>query len=552
MSNLKLNIPRFFLLGLFSLISPILFGQKIGRVDLPEIKAKIEELVKRDLFELYERVGYLGEGKPQEDRRIQLLSSKIFKSRDNQIQKIEGVRYTDLSTHLEYLSLAYPQFSVKISRIQVSLDLEKEILATNKSYVDFNLKFELLENKVNKKKYLIERRRAYISISNINPIIVKILSINNPSLIENTSLEVLSSNSQKVLQDRDEDGVPDQDDNCPEIFNPDQTNSDEDRLGDICDNCPSVNNPDQEDIDKDGVGDICDNCPNVINPRQLDFDRDGFGDLCDLCPQRYDPVQQNLDGDIHGDACDNCPQISNSDQTDSDKDGVGDACDNCPYKTNPDQADSNENGVGDACDEPVESTIPMASLALGIGGQAHSLVGDYSWEASIFAYGVGLSYSPFPQAVHTMPASDILYSYQEIDQALSQGQQTLGRLPDFLPSGIQDDFSGEQWKVYVEFPLSLPDGLNFFNLEEPLSLYPVIGYARVKGTYWNIAEGDIPEITSQDGIYYFGATPYVEDHILLGTAIRIPLIKIEGGYNFLFKDPYISLGAFIPLNLIFR
>ncbi|MFQ6092289.1 MAG: hypothetical protein ACE5OR_06345, partial [bacterium] len=81
--------------------------------------------------------------------------------------------------------------------------------------------------------------------------------------------------------DRDNDGIPDIEDNCPDDPNPDQADRDGDGVGDVCDNCSDVSNPDQADEDNDGVGDFCDNCPDVANPDQADEDGDNYGDACD-------------------------------------------------------------------------------------------------------------------------------------------------------------------------------------------------------------------------------------------------------------------------------
>ena len=55
----------------------------------------------------------------------------------------------------------------------------------------------------------------------------------------------------------DTDGITDSIDNCPDIGNPDQTDSDNDGLGNPCDNCPLHANADQADSDHSGVGDVC-------------------------------------------------------------------------------------------------------------------------------------------------------------------------------------------------------------------------------------------------------------------------------------------------------
>jgi hypothetical protein len=58
--------------------------------------------------------------------------------------------------------------------------------------------------------------------------------------------------------DTDEDGVPNNRDNCPQIPNLDQDDGDNDRVGDLCDNCTLVGNAGQEDADNDGFGNRCD------------------------------------------------------------------------------------------------------------------------------------------------------------------------------------------------------------------------------------------------------------------------------------------------------
>ena len=157
----------------------------------------------------------------------------------------------------------------------------------------------------------------------------------------------------EFVLDRDNDGIADEDDNCPDIANADQADIDGDGSGDVCD-------PDQMDTDQDGVVDSADNCPKDANADQADIDGDGIGDVCD-------PDQTDTDADGVADSADNCPEDANADQADIDQDGIGDVCDpdqidtdgdgvvdsadNCPLVPNPQQADRDGDGVGNACDD---------------------------------------------------------------------------------------------------------------------------------------------------------------------------------------------------------
>ena len=226
--------------------------------------------------------------------------------------------------------------------------------------------------------------------------------------------------------DIDNDGVDNLSDNCPSLINADQSDIDNDLLGDVCDedidgdgvandaDAFPLNPNEAIDSDEDGIGENNDNCPNVVNTDQSDIDNDLLGDVCDedidgdgvansadalpLNPNETidtdgdgegnnsdtdddnDSVDDNSDAfpldnleafdkddDGVGDNADNCPNNSNENQSDFDTDGIGDICDetpngdydndgideladNCPIVYNPFQTDSDNDGLGDLCD----------------------------------------------------------------------------------------------------------------------------------------------------------------------------------------------------------
>ena len=78
--------------------------------------------------------------------------------------------------------------------------------------------------------------------------------------------------------DVDSDGICDEIDNCPDLWNPNQIDSDGDGIGNWCDSCK---NDASNDEDLDNICSDADNCPAVDNPGQEDVDSDGTGDVCD-------------------------------------------------------------------------------------------------------------------------------------------------------------------------------------------------------------------------------------------------------------------------------
>lgn len=125
--------------------------------------------------------------------------------------------------------------------------------------------------------------------------------------------------------DTDGDGIPDHKDLCPDIAGPASTNgcpdSDGDGVIDPEDECPNLPGPAENngcpefDRDGDGIPDHLDDCPDEAGPASTrgcpDRDGDGIPDREDQCPDQ--PGEARYDG---------CP--------DTDGDGVHDGIDKCP------------------------------------------------------------------------------------------------------------------------------------------------------------------------------------------------------------------------------
>ncbi len=115
-----------------------------------------------------------------------------------------------------------------------------------------------------------------------------------------------------TFTDSDNDGVCDEDDQCPG-YN-DNIDSDNDGEPNGCDSCPNLNNNLIGQTCDDGndctVGERYDASCNCTGGTYLDSDNDGICDEDDLCPGYDDNIDNDNDGKPN--ACDNCPNLNDN------------------------------------------------------------------------------------------------------------------------------------------------------------------------------------------------------------------------------------------------
>jgi hypothetical protein len=120
------------------------------------------------------------------------------------------------------------------------------------------------------------------------------------------------------------------------------------------DNCPDVFNPDQSDYNANGLGDACDE----------DDDSDGVLDFNDLCPRGTTGWLSDSINDFDGDGCKDAEEEDNDD----DNDGVPDFRDSCQYGIGGALNDLDGDGCKDSEDDDDDGDLVRDESDLCVDG----------------------------------------------------------------------------------------------------------------------------------------------------------------------------------------
>jgi hypothetical protein len=160
------------------------------------------------------------------------------------------------------------------------------------------------------------------------------------------------------------------------VASADPVDADEDGIPDDDDNCPQLANPDQEDCDEDGKGDIC----AIADGDSRDCNENLVPDDCDLAADRL--LLDCNDNDVL-DSCD----IAAGTSQDCNANGVPDDCDIASGLSH----DVNRNNVPDVCDCRADFNgdmiVKAADLAilLGAWGESNREHGDLTADGTVDA-----------------------------------------------------------------------------------------------------------------------------------------------------------------------
>ncbi len=209
--------------------------------------------------------------------------------------------------------------------------------------------------------------------------------------------------------DTDKDGIPDNEDICPEVAGLEAfkgcPDTDADGIEDAMDQCPNDAGPPETqgcpDTDGDGISNDKDECPTVAGTIRgcPDTDGDGIIDVEDKCPdlkgdrETSGCPQQDTDKDGVFDHLDQCPNIAGTLNgcPDTDGDGIIDSKDKCPNSKGEGRfngcPDTDGDGIIDIEDKCPNSPAPDQPNGCPLIKKEDAAILDYALQAVQFETG---------------------------------------------------------------------------------------------------------------------------------------------------------------------
>jgi len=259
--------------------------------------------------------------------------------------------------------------------------------------------------------------------------------------------------------------------------------TDNDGIIDTEDNCVDVYNPDQRDTNQDGYGDICD--PDLDNDGDITSkDGDTIEALYGLTPENLD---WNPDADLNGDNEIEMPDViiwmdmygeqpGPSYGSNADEDGWIDDRDNCPSVFNPEQEDTDGDGIGDECEGTTTTTVPTTTTTSTTTTTTVEIVTTNP----VFVPSGSAYFTEFPEKVEVFTGDSITVNGKFVSALnynlydLTFGLESEGLNPDWYTISPEVEFilkKGEEINISIEF--NIPEDAEIYTY--PITIKASVG-----------------------------------------------------------------------------
>ncbi len=239
------------------------------------------------------------------------------------------------------------------------------------------------------------------------------------------------------------------------------------------------------DFDCDNILNNNDNCPNHFNPTQTDTDKDGIGDVCDddidndwiknpigivddtwaINIEKYDP---NMD---------NCLYIKNEDQKDLDENGIGDICKAWPWVTIDIQWTNNIDDFSAKFVARIEWNYDRLEWDFGDGNKYNDLTQEYTFTKE-WKHKILLKVFYWDSMVSASSEIFVWKKAEERNSLKINSNKMIGTVnADFVFQAKTDwKFDQYVWTIWKEQITNATDILNYNFTENGSYVVKVFGY----------------------------------------------------------------------------